>query len=74
VSRSIDDPAPTVRAQDGAGLQVEEADAHPPWWYRASDPEGPSRAIGSRGNAQVSLATRQITQLGGGRRAAALDR
>lgn len=48
-----EEPAPTITGHDGSGgpFVVDR----PPWWHRASDPAGPSRAIGSKGNAAVLL-------------------
>lgn len=52
---SVDRPSPTIRARGdhgGAPLSLEE---RPDWWHRSSDDDGPSRAIGTRGNASVNL-------------------
>lgn len=47
-------PARTVTAAR-MGTDEMAVEERPPWWHRASPPEGPSRAVGTRGNASVLL-------------------
>ena len=48
---------PLVRSVDQPALTVTQVPDHvrPPWWHRASPPDEPSRAVGSRANASVLL-------------------
>lgn len=49
--RDVDGPSPSVST---AG-DLYEVEGRPDWWYRSSPVDEPSRTVGSRGNASVSL-------------------
>jgi site-specific DNA-cytosine methylase len=50
--KTVDAPSPTVRSSEGTGAALVD---RPDWWHRATSPDEPSRAVGSKRNASVTL-------------------
>ena len=50
-----DRPSTAINARPAGNAGPWVEGARPDWWHRASDPDGPSRTIGSRANASVTI-------------------